>query len=613
MSAQIDPRLLYQSLLVETDREANEEYTVDPQMMLYNTRYAAQNNVTGYSQRISSVPFSTITEEEENEIAVVPESEIDSLAVPVQNQPNFVDSTSIVIIDTAQRDWTAQPDTYSNTFSFINPTITSTGPQPYYFNNPVIPFAAYDFPDINSGAFTRNAPIYVPNIRPQLIDPSAGGIATLNQQFLKKGLLANTWGWRLVYDGNTGNLKHFNAADPSSYIQPNDRVVYFPTFDSGSSKGQLIGTDPAINTLASNKIAFGTQLALTNVKSLKLARATLPMRRFDSFDPIIYGDASANFTTGTILNTFHSEPYILMTINNLTGQYYGAAPVVHNSFSALVQQQRSLIESTNSTVLAQYQDYYPWSAEAYTFDPPLAQLSNTTIALSNSTGQPFTHLDDLNSTILIFGQSGRSLTGQISFLITRDRGNPVIDMSAAFVCNWFFASNDVRPGDQMVFYPRVVSQIQSDPSCSPVISNLFNYMQNNGMVVTNVTLTSNTTIPIVDVAYTFDAVIKTTGVNDTYALYSNCFAQIATDPNIPVFYGITGQLSKFNGLKYISLVASNYLVAPDIGVITLRDTFSPNAYYPLPMLNKNCQVTYAFEVVTSEADTASLKKIVPTK
>ena len=133
------------------------------------------------------------------------------------------------------------------------------------------------------------------------------------------------------------------------------------------------------------------------------------------------------------------------------------------------------------------------------------------------------------------------------------------------------------------------------------------------MVVTNVTLASNTTIPINDVAYTFDAVIKTTGVDDTYALYSNCFAPIATDPNIPVFYGITGELSKFNGLKYISLVASNQIITRDIGPVPLRDTFSANAYYPLPMLNRNCQVTYAFEVVTSEADTASLKKIVPTK
>lgn len=613
MSAQTNPRLLYQSLLAEADQEANQEYTVDPRMMLYNTRYAPQSNVTGYSQRISSVPFSTVTEEEENQIAVEPLTEIDTLAVPVQDQPNFIESTSVIIVDTAQRDWTAQPDTYSNTFSFINPTITSSGPQPYYSNNPVVPFAAYDFPDINSGAFTRNAPVYVPNIRPQLIDPSAGGIVTINQQFLKKGLLANTWGWRLVYDGNTGNLKHYNVSDPSSYIQPNDRVVYFPTYDPKTSKGQLIGTDSAINTLASNKITFGTQLALTNVKSLKLSRATLPMRRFDSFDPVIYGDASANFTTGTTINTFHSEPYILMTINNLTGQYYGAAPVVHNAFSALVQQQRSLMDSTNSTILAQYQDYYPWAAEAYQFDPPLAQLSNTTIALSNSTGQPFTHLDDLNSTILIFGKSGTTLTGQISFLVTRDRGNPVIDMSTALVCNWFFASNDVRPGDQMIFYPQVVTQIQSDPSCSPVISNLFNYIRDNGMVVTNVTLTSNTTIPIIDVAYTFDAVIKTTGVDDTYALYTDCFAQIARDPNIPVFYGITGELSKFNGLKYISLVASNQIITRDIGPIPLRDTFSANAYYPLPMLNRNCQVTYAFEVVTSEADTASLKKIVPTK
>lgn len=614
MSAQTNPQLLYQSLLAETDREANEEYTVDPRMILYNTRYASNNNVTGFSQQLSSVKFATIEEETANEIAIdEPEIEIDSLAVPVQDQPNFIESTSIVIVDTAQRDWTSQPDTYSNTFSFINPTVTSSGPRAYYYNNPVVPFAAYDFPDINSSTFIRNAPIYIANTRPKLVNPNEGGSITINQPFLKKGLLADTWGWRLVFDGNTGNLKHYNASDPSSYIQSNDRIVYYPVYDPTSSRGQLIGTDSALNVLSSNKISFGTQLALTNVKSLRLTRATLPMRRFDSFDPVIYGDSSSNFTTGTVLNTFHSEPYILMNINNLTGQYYGAAPVVHNAFTALVQQQRSLIDSTNSTVLAQYQDYYPWGTEAYSFDPPLAQLSNTTISLSNSTGQPFTHIDDLNTTILIFGQSAGRLTGQISFLVTRDRGNPVIDMTSTTACNWFFASNDVRPGDQLLFYQPVSTQLQNDSSCSPVISNLFNYMQTNGMVVTNVTLTSNTTIPIIDVAYTFDAVIKTTSVDETYDLYNNCYSQIATDPNIPVFYGITGELSKFNGLKYISLIASNYIVAPDIGRLTLRDVFSGNSYYPLPILNKNCQATYAFEVVTAEADTATLKKIIPTK
>ncbi len=614
MSAQTNPRLLYQSLLAETDKEATDEYTVDPRMLLYNTRYASTNNVTGFSQQLSSVNFASTEEETENEIATEePEREIDSLAVPVQNQPNFIESTSIVIIDTAQRDWTVQPDTYSNTFSFINPTVTSSGPQAYYYNNPVVPFASYDFPDINSSSYVRNAPIYLPNTRPKMVNMSEGGSITINQQFLKKGLLANTWGWRLVFDGNTGNLKHYNVADPSSYIQSNDRVVYYPVFDATTSKGQLIGTDSALNVLSSNKIAFGTQLALTNVKSLRLSRATLPIRRFDSYDPVIYGDASANFTTGTILNTFHSEPYILMNINNLTGQYYGAAPVVHNAFTALVQQQRTLIESTNSTILAQYQDYYPWGAEAYSFDPPLAQLSNTAISLSNSGGQPYTHLDDLNTTILIFGQNEGRLTGQISFLVTRDRGNPIIDMSASSQCNWFFSSNDVRPGDQLQFYQPVTTQIQADASCLPSISNLFNYMQTNGMIVTNVTLTSNTTIPIIDVAYTFDAVIKTTGVDQTYSLYNDCYAQIASDPRIPVFYGITGELSKFNGLKYVSLVASNYVIAPDIGTVPLRDIFSGNAYYPLPILNKNCQATFAFEVVTAEADTASLKKIIPTK
>ena len=304
-----------------------------------------------------------------------------------------------------------------------------------------------------------------------------------------------------------------------------------------------------------------------------------------------------------------------MSINNLTGQYYGAAPVIHNSFTALVQQQRAALDSTNASYFAQFQDYYPWSDEAFTFSPPLSQMSNAVISLSNSFGQGYTHVDDLNITTMIFGEgndpSGSSRLGLISFLITRDKSNPTINIASTVNCNWFFASNDLRPGDQISFYSPTLSKIQTDPSCTPAISNLLNYMQTNGAIVTKVSLISNANIPVIDVAYTFEAVVNTRNVNETYALYNEALNPIITDPNIPRFLGVAGELSPFQGQKYISLCASNTVISPIIGTVTLSDVLSPSAYYPLPTMNRNCQCTFAFEIVTTQADTSTIKKIIP--
>lgn len=590
----------YKNLLVQSDREARVDF--DPRITLYRTRNPEdEQNLQTYVPRNTQADF-------------LNRDENDNITDLVQSQPDMIDSKTIVIIDSAQRDWTIQPDVFSNVFSFINPTPGGPIQVPFYFNNQFIPFSAYDMPDPNSSYYVRNNVTYIPNNNARTVDPTTGGIITINQPFQNRGMLAQTWGWRLVINGTTGAYKHYDATNPATFIQSNDRVIYYPTYDAKESRGQLIGTDAVPMNQTGLKDSFGTQLTLSNIKSIKVARATLPLRRFDSYDPNIFGDASINFASGTALNTFHSEPYILMSINNLTGQYYGAAPVIHNSFTALVQQQRAALDSTNASYFAQYQDYYPWSDEAFTFNPPLSQMSNAIVSLSNSFGQAYTHIDDLNITTMIFGEGDNpsgSRLGLISFLVTRDRSNPTINIASSSNCNWFFASNDLRPGDQISFYSPTLAKIQTDPSCTPAISNLLNYMQTNGAIVTKVSLISNANIPVVDVAYTFEAVVNTRNVNETYALYNNCFNPIISDPSIPRFVGISGELSPFDGQKYISLCASNAVISPILGVITLSDVLSPSAYYPLPMMNRNCQCTYAFEIITTEADTSTIKKIIP--
>jgi hypothetical protein len=599
----VNPQLIYQSLLAETDREAKQEYVeVDPRVVLYGTRNTESNkDVQVYANRNASEYADNADLREDN-------TEQDTLGLLAKEEPNMLESKTIVIVDTAQRDWTIQPDSFTNIFSFINPTTESSSQKPYYYNNSNIPFASYDMPDPTSGYYITNTANYIANNKTKVVDPTTGGIITVNQQFGNNSVLAQTWGWRLVINGVNGQLKHYDSNDSTTFIQPNDRVVYYPVFDGKQSRGQLIGTDPVIQAL--NKTGFSTQTAITNVKSMKIARATLPLRRFDSYDSYIFGDASQNFTAGTVLNTFHSEPYILMSINNLNGQYYGADPVIHNSFTALVQQQRAVLDTTNSSYFAQYQDYYPWSDESYVFNPPLGQLSNAAMSLSNSTGQAYGHLDDINITTLFFGDiAGNSQPGKISFLITRDRTNPVINISDSMsYCNWFFASNDVRPGDQLKFYGSTINQIQNDPSCTPAISNLFNYLQTNGVVVTKVSLINNDFIPILDVAYTFEAIVNMRNVDEIYAYYRDCINPILTDSNIPSLINISGELSQFNNQKYISLVASNKIISSRLGTLVFQDALSSKAYYPLPTLNRNVQATYAFEIVTVDADTSTLKK-----
>lgn len=621
---EINPQLIYQSLLAETDQEAQEDYFVDPRVAQYATRNAGPSNVDVYSRRQQT--YADIAEAAENKIVVQPSTEIDSLAVPVQDQPDMVDSTTIVIVDTAQRDWTVQPDAYSNVFSFTtqnSATYTANQVIPYYYNNSNVPLSAYDynypaspmmFPQVN---FTANN-------KPKMIDPTTGGIVTLNTQWQNEGLLANVWGWRLVYNGITGALKKYPTT-----INPNDRVVYFPVYNPVESRGAIIGSDVFSNWGTQSAAGtFGTQLQLSNVKSMKLARATLPVRRFDAYNTDIFVDKKFGLASNSamLLNTFHAEPYILMSISNMQGQYYGADQVVQKSFAALVQHQRSVFDSTAGGYLAQFQDYYQWSEEAYKYDPPLSQLSNINLTLSNHNGKRFSHLDDLNAITIMFGTSATAVpvsnqqaqgVGTLNFLITRDVLQPYTNLLPPNTNN-VFSPSDVRPGDEITIYKPMITRMQNDPSCTPALSNFLGSLASNNILVTKVYyFTGLPNIPLLDVALSFDAVVKTTTFNDTLTYYESLNALISSS-NMPTFSNLNGyaDLSSLDGFQYLSLASNNNITFYDssagISTINLSDTFGAPAYsYPTPMMNLNMQCTYAFEVITTTADTAQLLKIIP--
>jgi hypothetical protein len=87
---------------------------------------------------------------------------------------------------------------------------------------------------------------------------------------------------------------------------------------------------------------------------------------------------------------------------------------------------------------------------------------------------------------------------------------------------------------------------------------------------------------------------------------------------MPSFNGMTAyqDFSGLNGAQYLSLASNNFFRFFDssagYSTINLSDTFGAPSYaYPLPMMNLNMQNTYAFEVITTTADTAQLSKIIP--
>lgn len=591
MSNNINHRLIYQSLLAEMDSEARDEFPVDPRIAQYALRNPNDEQDLGTYARPTF--HAGIGDEVSNVIAVDPETEIDSLAVPVQNQPNMVEQKQVIIIDTAQRDWVKQPDAYSNVFSFGQQTpISVAGIQiPFYYNNQVVPYSAFEMPRATLGGA---APNQYANNRPRIIPGTSTPVPVPG--FPTPGLATGqTYGWRLVTDKTTGAIKHYN--DPGMTDPPNAALyntVYFPPYDPTSGRGGLIGIDSNIRNVDIVGNTFGTQLELSNVKSLRLVRATLPIRKFDTFNPSIFTDVSGsgnsntfNQFTANMLNTFHTEPYILMSIENMKGQYYGAGQVVQNAFAALVQTTRTTYDANQAIYLGQFQDYYPWSDEAYEFDPPLAQLSNANISLSNSYGEEFNHLDNASVIRMSIGTAtgfpipSNLPLGAIAFTVY---SGTVPSTVPSFDSNLFFSVNDFRSGDEIVFYQPVLDQLIADPNTTPALQTLLNTLQTRSVIITQVNITPVAPAPTLLLGVEIQAVIQPTSIADAFAINSNLQA-VATE------------IGGFSPTVYFN----NYDVIPS--------TFSTN--YPLPIMNRMMQAAYAFEAVTLVPDSGQLGKIIP--
>jgi hypothetical protein len=568
----VDATLNYRSLLASADAEARDEYDFDPRIALMNTANPEiEINPVNYVQPTTTISSSQPTIQELNDAP----STVDTLTLPVQQPPEMITRSRMVIIDTAQRDWTLQPDAYSNVFSFGTQTpMPNNGPQvSYYFNNPTIPLAAYQTPrsalKIQAGKQLQT----IANITPIKFNPSdkiPSYFSTIDQ-----GLVTPTYGWSIVT--SNGKLLHFPDRIP--YDEPAAlKIFYYPTYNSASTAGAQIGIDIQPSRYGVNDYIFSTQLALSNVTDVKLLRAIMPVRGTQPYQ-------SSIFTRGiTYPDAFHMQPYVLMTIQNIKGNYYGGSQIVQNSFSVLTQNTRNIYDG-GSVLPAQFSDYYPMGDESYTFDPPLSRMSNANIQLYNNAGIPFSQVDKLNVVAMNFDTS---MIGSIQFFVSQAPSN----VSGGLTDSNAFLKTDIRVGDEIKFYSPILTQIGSDISCTPQLSALSHLMSNNFLItgINSNDFTPSFVFPFSDIGTSFTAVPK---LLSGYPGMSNAVMTICS---------VLQSVSQISFLKYSGVTQSG------LGFMNTR-TFSID--YPIPIMNLHTQATFVMEVTTLEPDPTNIKKIIP--
>lgn len=553
-----NPILSYQDLLVQADTEAREDYEFDPRVQFYSTELRGPEE-PGYEQSNSHTTAADATASYDLDKGEDDEHEARNTSKAVQKAPKTIETKMIVVMDTAQRDWVQQPNAYSLTFKFGSPALcnaNTTQRVPIYSNSRYIPLTA----DQNS-----------------------------NQLFLQP----NIYGFTLCGI----SFPPYNPLAPAGPIEAYD--VFSNTSNIVSSVGS----------------GFFTNKVLSNVQSLKIARVSLPYRRFTRLRPSILpgpgnfgGTTSPSQATLNQVTSFASEPYILMYLNNYQGQYTGGNDPINRAFSVLAQDRRITLLPT-SPIGTQFHDYYPWSDESYKFVTPEAYIKEFNLSLTRNNGLLYEQQDDIEieSLFAITGSetvypnpaetisytplsgvnlqnvpggnyTGTDLWPTVIFRCrTRRRNanakNTSGDNSA------FFNANDIRLGDRIQFYLPALSNLLTDPSlnASPYADNyktLFKWMSSNDAFILSEAQIGSNGNPVVQ-------------VSNVGPDFYNCF-DIAYDATTTYGTVSTGGLLNISGFLPLNLVTQ-----------TARGT-------TIPILNTNVQATFTFEVTTLTPDTKSL-------
>ena len=561
-------QLDYKSLLVNSDHDARTDYDFDPRVAFQATANPTQ--VIEPINYVTPVPATSVQPTIE-ELTNAPDM-LETLTLPVQQPPSMIPFKRTIVIDTGQRDWTVQPDAYSNVFSFgTQLPLSNDGPQvAYYFNNPTVPLAAYETPSNALRIPVGQVKQTIANNKPQAFPKGAtvpGYFSTTDQ-----GLVYPTYGWSIIL--SNGIPIHY----PQPYNFADVQVFYYPVYDAAQTAGAQIGLDIQPSRYGVNDYVFSTQLALSNIAEIKCIRAILPVRGTQPY--------KATAFTGSIIypDAFHMQAYVLMTIQNLKGNYYGGSQIVQNSFSILTQNTRNIYDGA-TTLPSQFSDYYPFGDERYSFDPPLSRMSNANIQLYNNAGIPFSQIDGLSIVAMQFDTVN---IGSIRFFVTQN----IAAVSAGLTDSNAFLQTDIRAGDEIKLYSPTLTQLGFDPSCTPSLS-AFSHLMSNNFLVTSVNsndFTPSFVFSSSDVGTSFTVVPKLTS---GYSGLSNAVSTVR---------GVLQTLSQ------ISLVQYSGVVQPSLTFMNQR-TFSQD--YPIAMLNIHAQATFVMEVTTLEPDPTNIKKIIP--
>jgi len=554
-------KAIYQSLLAETDEEAREDYAYDPRVAMFDTR-----NTTDLPPEVIQPEVGSTYSDEH----VTDQPASDEREHAVQDIPPTVEKLYTVIIDTAHRDWTVQPDAYSNIFNFgYENSININGPQtPYYFNNPVVPLAAYEttLAKLNSpmGSGALNAIQTTTNRSPQSFPPGVPAPSYLNRF---SDMVNPVYGWKIVYS----NGQRLHSPQPFSYTDPNVRVFFYPPYDEKQTRGAQIGIDVQTQRYAVQDYNYTSTKQFSNVSSIRLIRATLPFRALSPY-------SSTAFSTRNYYPAgFHNKPYLLMNIENLNGLQYGGAQEIQKSFTTLAQTFRSSY-AMDTQLLAQWADYYCWDDTiSYNFSPPLTMLSNAALQLMSSVGEPFSHIDNINVVALQL-QSGSNF-GKVKFFVSQDT-----TLKTSYGDNNAFYVKDLDVGDEIALYLPSLTSLVSDPSTSQYGTAFFNALS-NGMLVTDVLSNDFSTqqiFPTMAYGTSFMAVPK---ASNAYVTWS----------------GLINTTS--------SLCLQQYATAPQ--PFLQSRSFSYDRW--IPIMNVNTQAAFALEIRVNEPDIRKIKENIPTK
>jgi hypothetical protein len=278
-------------------------------------------------------------------------------------------------------------------------------------------------------------------------------------------------------------------------------------------------------------------------------------------------------------DSFHGKSYAFMNIENLNGGQYGGAQAVQRAFATLTQRTRNIYDPS-TTFPTQYIDFYPWASEAYTFDPPMRELSNANLQLVDEYGIPYSQTDTLNITALQI-LTGTSL-GMVKFFIATTTTS-----LSQYGDNNVFYVKDLRVGDEIVFYRPAISQIASDSNATQYLTALLQTFSNNYIVtdIYNLDFGSSAVLPISSVGTSFVAVPKIP--NGTMSNVYTTFSELSRNQCNICFRSCSEQN----------------------GTIPVERTFSQD--YVMPILNKNLQATFALEIITREPDASKITKMIP--